>query len=71
MESQRLKKCSVAALGMISNVFGNEIFSALMPFVEFKLSLLDDASCKEREGASLALGGIAESCINCLYPHFS
>ncbi|KAJ0898944.1 hypothetical protein HanRHA438_Chr08g0362591 [Helianthus annuus] len=29
MESQRLKKCSAAALDMISNVFGNDIFQLL------------------------------------------
>ncbi|KAK9057018.1 hypothetical protein SSX86_024384 [Deinandra increscens subsp. villosa] len=39
--------------------------------VQSKLSLLDDASWKEREAAVLALGAIAEGCINGLYPHLT
>ncbi|KAK9069530.1 hypothetical protein SSX86_011434 [Deinandra increscens subsp. villosa] len=75
-----LRKCSAAALDIISNVFGDEILPALMSFVQksckvmsvqSKLSLLDDASWKEREAAVLALGAIAEGCINGLYPHLT
>ncbi|KAI7750159.1 hypothetical protein M8C21_003118 [Ambrosia artemisiifolia] len=66
-----LRKCSAAALDMISNVFGDEILPTLMPFVQSKLSVLDDSSWKEREAAVLALGAIAEGCINGLYPLLS
>ncbi|GJV85122.1 transportin-1-like protein isoform X1 [Tanacetum coccineum] len=66
-----LRKCSAAALDIISNVFGDEILPTLMPFVQSKLSTSDDASWKEREAAVLALGAIAEGCINGLYPHLS
>ncbi|XAR72677.1 hypothetical protein NMG60_11019397 [Bertholletia excelsa] len=66
-----LRKCSAAALDILSNVFGDEILPALMPIVESKLSTTDDASWKEREAAVLALGAIAEGCINGLYPHLS
>ncbi|PWA81477.1 transportin 1 [Artemisia annua] len=64
-----LRKCSAAALDIISNVFGDEILPTLMPFVQSKLGTSDDASWKEREAAVLALGAIAEGCINGLYPH--
>lgn len=39
--------------------------------VQSKLATSDDASWKEREAAVLALGAIAEGCINGLYPHLS
>lgn len=45
--------------------------SCMLLFVQSKLSLSDDASWKEREAAVLALGAIAEGCINGLYPHLS
>lgn len=66
-----LRKCSAAALDVLSNVFGDGILSSLMPIVQTKLSTTDDASWKEREAAVLALGAVAEGCINGLYPHLS
>lgn len=66
-----LRKCSAAALDIISNVFGDEILPTLMPYVQAKLSTSDDETWKEREAAVLALGAIAEGCINGLYPHLS
>ncbi|RAL39765.1 hypothetical protein DM860_003298 [Cuscuta australis] len=66
-----LRKCSAAALDVLSNVFGDGILSSLMPIVQTKLSTTDDASWKEREAAILALGAVAEGCINGLYPHLS
>lgn len=66
-----LRKCSAAALDIISNVFGDEILPTLMPIVQAKLSATDDEGWKEREAAVLALGAIAEGCIHGLYPHLS
>ncbi|KAA8535967.1 hypothetical protein F0562_028445 [Nyssa sinensis] len=66
-----LRKCSAAALDILSNVFGDDILPTLMPIVQAKLSATDDATWKEREAAVLALGAIAEGCINGLYPHLS
>ncbi|KAA8546130.1 hypothetical protein F0562_020976 [Nyssa sinensis] len=66
-----LRKCSAAALDILSNVFGDEILPTLMPIVQAKLSSTDDTAWKEREAAVLALGAIAEGCINGLYPHLS
>ncbi|KAF7127709.1 hypothetical protein RHSIM_Rhsim11G0193600 [Rhododendron simsii] len=66
-----LRKCSAAALDILSNVFGDEILPTLMPIVQAKLSTTDEPTWKEREAAVLALGAIAEGCINGLYPHLS
>nr|GLL23577.1 transportin-1 [Ipomoea trifida]GMC81179.1 transportin-1 [Ipomoea batatas]GMC87495.1 transportin-1 [Ipomoea batatas] len=66
-----LRKCSAAALDVLSNVFGDEILTSLLPLVQTKLSTTDDESWKEREAAVLAIGAIAEGCINGLYPHLS
>ncbi|KAL5561246.1 hypothetical protein UlMin_030993 [Ulmus minor] len=64
-----LRKCSAAALDILSNVFGDEIFPTLMPIVQANLSASGDEAWKDREAAVLALGAIAEGCIIGLYPH--
>ncbi|KAJ7967125.1 transportin 1 [Quillaja saponaria] len=66
-----LRKCSAAALDILSNVFGDEILPTLMPLVQAKLSASGDEAWKEREAAVLALGAIGEGCINGLYPHLA
>ncbi|KAG6712007.1 hypothetical protein I3842_05G083800 [Carya illinoinensis] len=66
-----LRKCSAAALDILSNVFGDEILPTLMPIVQANLSTAGDAAWKEREAAVLALGAIGEGCIHGLYPHLS
>ncbi|KAG9147491.1 hypothetical protein Leryth_007294 [Lithospermum erythrorhizon] len=66
-----LRKCSAAALDILSNVFGDEILPMLMPIVQANLSAPGDEAWKAREAAVLALGAIAEGCINGLYPLLS
>ncbi|KAH9694608.1 transportin-1 [Citrus sinensis] len=66
-----LRKCSAAALDVLSNVFGDEILPTLMPVIQAKLSASGDEAWKDREAAVLALGAIAEGCIKGLYPHLS
>ncbi|KAF5449020.1 hypothetical protein F2P56_029509 [Juglans regia] len=66
-----LRKCSAAALDILSNVFGDEILPTLMPIVQAHLSTTGDAAWKEREAAVLALGAIGEGCIHGLYPLLS
>ncbi|KAM7258081.1 hypothetical protein ACFE04_013822 [Oxalis oulophora] len=66
-----LRKCSAAALDVLSNVFGDEILPALLPMVQAKLGSSGDETWKEREAAVLALGAVAEGCINGLYPLLS
>jgi transportin-1 len=63
-----LRKCSAAGLDVLSNVFHDEILPTLIPLIHQNLSRTDDASWKEREAAVLAIGAIAEGCINGLYP---
>ncbi|CAL9074954.1 unnamed protein product [Musa acuminata var. zebrina] len=64
-----LRKCSAAGLDILSNVFGDEILPTLMPLIQQKSSTTSDSSWKEREAAVLAIGAVAEGCINGLYPH--
>ncbi|XP_073106539.1 transportin-1 isoform X2 [Elaeis guineensis] len=64
-----LRKCSAAGLDILSNVYGDEILPTLMPLIQQKLSTTNDSAWKEREAAVLAIGAIAEGCINGLYPH--
>ncbi|MCD7466207.1 Transportin-1 [Datura stramonium] len=66
-----LRKCSAAALDILSNVFGDDILPTLMPVVQAKLSTTNEEAWKEREAAVLVLGAIAEGCINGLFPHLS
>ncbi|KAL5857006.1 hypothetical protein ACOSQ3_004464 [Xanthoceras sorbifolium] len=58
-------KMIAAAFDVLSNVFADEILPTLMPINQAKLSASGD------EAAVLALGAIAESCLNGLYPHLS
>ncbi|KAG1363579.1 putative Transportin-1 [Cocos nucifera] len=64
-----LRKCSAAGLDVLSNVYGDEILPTLMLLIQQKLSTTNDSAWKEREAAVLAIGAIAEGCINGLYPH--
>ncbi|XP_044489331.1 transportin-1-like isoform X1 [Mangifera indica] len=66
-----LRKCSAAALDVLSNMFGDEILPTLMPIIQAKLATSGDAAWKEREAAVLAVGAIAEGCIIGLYPYLS
>ncbi|KAH0892180.1 hypothetical protein HID58_054609 [Brassica napus] len=59
-----LRKCSAAAIDVLSNVFGDEILPALMPLIQAKISTSGDETWKEREAAVLTLGAIAEGCFN-------
>eukprot|EP00252_Welwitschia_mirabilis_P011248 TRINITY_DN2531_c0_g1_i2.p1 TRINITY_DN2531_c0_g1~~TRINITY_DN2531_c0_g1_i2.p1 ORF type:complete len:886 (-),score=195.35 TRINITY_DN2531_c0_g1_i2:941-3598(-) len=68
VNSWNLRKCSAAGLDVLSTVFGDEILPILMPLIQGKLSSVG-LSWKEREAAVLALGAIAEGCINGLFPH--
>ncbi|KAJ4772512.1 Transportin-1 [Rhynchospora pubera] len=62
-----LRKCSAAGLDVLSTVFHDAILPSLMPLIQQNLSRMDDASWKDREAAVLAIGAVAEGCINGLY----
>ncbi|KAL5787373.1 hypothetical protein ACOSP7_004322 [Xanthoceras sorbifolium] len=64
-------KMIAAAFDVLSNVFADEILPTLMPINQAKLSASGDEAWKDNEAAVLALGAIAESCLNGLYPHLS
>ncbi|KAH7437698.1 hypothetical protein KP509_05G084500, partial [Ceratopteris richardii] len=64
-----LRKCSAAGLDILSSVFGDEMLPILMPLLQIKLESKGDSVWKEREAAVLALGAVAEGCINGLLPH--
>ncbi|KAI3916107.1 hypothetical protein MKW98_004548, partial [Papaver atlanticum] len=55
-----LRKCSAAALDILSNVYRDDLHPTLMPLVQAKLANGGDEVWKERE---------AGGCINGLYPH--
>jgi hypothetical protein len=57
MGEWNLRKCSAAAIDIVSNVFGNEILEVLLPPIKEKIYNQD---WKERESGILALGAIAE-----------
>jgi transportin-1 len=71
INSWNLRKCSAAGLDILSTVFGDELLPVLMPLVQAKLSQNTDTAWKAREAAVLALGAVAEGCINGLLPHLS
>uniref|UniRef100_A0A2P2MHJ9 Uncharacterized protein MANES_11G097900 n=1 Tax=Rhizophora mucronata TaxID=61149 RepID=A0A2P2MHJ9_RHIMU len=64
-----LRKCSAAALDILSNVFGDEILPTMMPVVQAKMAATGDEAWKDREAAVLAIGAVGEGCINGLYPN--
>eukprot|EP00245_Coleochaete_scutata_P005591 TRINITY_DN19250_c0_g1_i1.p1 TRINITY_DN19250_c0_g1~~TRINITY_DN19250_c0_g1_i1.p1 ORF type:complete len:894 (-),score=159.66 TRINITY_DN19250_c0_g1_i1:1054-3735(-) len=66
-----LRKCSAAGLDILSTVFQDDLLPLLMPLVQARLSNDTDEGWKDREAAVLALGAIAEGCINGLMPVLS
>eukprot|EP00850_Spirogloea_muscicola_P005565 SM000025S08460 [mRNA] locus=s25:911945:919476:+ [translate_table: standard] len=61
-----LRKCSAAGLDILSLVLNDELLPHVMPLT--RLTIAGDSAWKEREAAVLALGAIAEGCINGLLP---
>eukprot|EP00850_Spirogloea_muscicola_P004833 SM000021S06466 [mRNA] locus=s21:568140:575673:+ [translate_table: standard] len=61
-----LRKCSAAGLDILSLVLNDELLPHVMPLA--RLTIAGDSAWKEREAAVLALGAIAEGCINGLLP---
>lgn len=62
-----LRKCSAAGLDVLSTVFQDEILPTLLPLVQENLS--DTKQWWEKESAILAIGAIAEGCIDGLVSH--
>ncbi|GAA99122.1 uncharacterized protein L969DRAFT_94300 [Mixia osmundae IAM 14324] len=64
--SWTLRKCSAAALDVLANHFGDELLTLLLPHLKTKL-WSDD--WLQRESGILALGAIADGCINGIEAH--
>lgn len=65
-EQWNLRKCSAAALDVLAGVFHEPVFAATLPYL---LSNLNHAEWPNREAAVLALGAIADGCMDTVQPH--
>lgn len=61
-----LRKCSAAALDVMSVTFGNDMLEILLPYLKERL-FSDD--WLQKESGILALGAIAEGCMSGVRPH--
>lgn len=63
-----LRKCAAAALDVLAVRFGNQLLQPLLPHLKEKLWSLD---WKQKESGILALGALADGCIEDMQPHLS
>ncbi|CAI5468976.1 unnamed protein product [Closterium sp. Yama58-4] len=63
-----LRKCSAAGLDILSHVFGDALLPVLMPLIQTNLADRSEGKWKEREASVLAVGAVAEGCIDGLLP---
>ncbi|KAK3370133.1 armadillo-type protein [Podospora didyma] len=65
-ERWTLRKCSAAALDVFANDFGGPVFTSILPYLQTNLKHED---WPPREAAVLALGAVAEGCMDVVIPH--
>lgn len=65
-ERWTLRKCSAAALDVFARDFGADVFTSILPYLQ---SNLRHADWSQREAAVLALGAVAEGCMDVVVPH--
>ncbi|CAO2652383.1 Nn.00g006660.m01.CDS01 [Neocucurbitaria sp. VM-36] len=65
-EQWNLRKCSAAALDVLASVFHDGVFQATLPYLTTNLS---HHEWPHRESAVLALGAIADGCMEVVEPH--
>jgi HEAT repeat protein len=65
-EQWNLRKCSAAALDVLAGVFHEHVFANTLDYLTTNLS---HAEWPNREAAVLALGAIAEGCMDVVEPH--
>lgn len=65
-EKWTLRKCSAAALDVFAKDFRNPVFEAIFPYLSQNLKHQD---WPHREAAVLALGAVAEGCMDVVVPH--
>ncbi|KAI9808143.1 MAG: hypothetical protein M1825_004600 [Sarcosagium campestre] len=61
-----LRKCSAAALDVLSSVFDGQIFEVTLPYLTENLR---HSEWPQREAAVLALGAVAAGCMEVVTPH--
>ena len=65
-EQWNLRKCSAAALDVLASVFHQPVFEVTLPYLKENLS---HSEWPNREAAVLALGAIADGCMEVVQPH--
>jgi len=65
-EKWTLRKCSAAALDVFARDFGGPVFTSILPYLQTNLKHQD---WPHREAAVLALGAVAEGCMEVVVPH--
>jgi transportin-1 len=65
-EKWTLRKCSAAALDVFATDFGGPVFTSILPYLQTNLKHQD---WPHREAAVLALGAVAEGCMDVVIPH--
>ncbi|KAK1770568.1 importin subunit beta-2 [Phialemonium atrogriseum] len=65
-ERWTLRKCSAAALDVFARDFGASVFTSIFPYLQANLR---HAEWPHREAAVLALGAVAEGCMDVVTPH--
>ncbi|KAF2816007.1 transportin-2 [Mytilinidion resinicola] len=65
-EQWNLRKCSAAALDVLASVFHGPVFAVTLPYLTDNLN---HAEWPNREAAVLALGAIADGCMDEVVPH--
>ncbi|KAK4163538.1 importin subunit beta-2 [Cladorrhinum sp. PSN259] len=65
-EKWTLRKCSAAALDVFATAFGGVVFTSILPYLQTNLRHTD---WPHREAAVLALGAVAEGCMDVVIPH--
>jgi len=61
-----LRKCSAAALDVLASVFHQPVFENTLPYLKDNLN---NAAWANREAAVLAIGAIADGCMDVVQPH--
>ena len=65
-EQWNLRKCSAAALDVLASTFHASVFNVALPYLKENLRHQD---WPNREAAVLAIGAVAEGCMNTITPH--
>ncbi len=65
-EQWNLRKCSAAALDVLASTFHASVFNIALPYLKENLRHQD---WPNREAAVLAIGAVAEGCMNTITPH--